>query len=72
MLQTPSKFDFVPGDRFLVYGRCEPISPPKNPRDFDFNRYMSRKGVFQKIHVFADHYKVLAPKKSVLRLAFKT
>lgn len=72
LLQTPSKFDFAPGDRFLVYGRCEPISPPKNPGDFDFNRYMSRKGVFQKIHVFGDHYKVLTPKKSALRLAFKT
>lgn len=72
LLQTATKFHFAPGDRFLVYGRCVPISSPKNPGDFDFKQYMLRKGVSQKIHVIGDHYKALTPEKSMLRISFKT
>ena len=43
----------VPTDRLVFVGKYTPISPPKNPYQFNYKRYMERKGVYGRIEVVA-------------------
>ena len=43
----------APTDRLVFVGKYTPISPPKNPYQFNYKRYMERKGVYGRIEVVA-------------------
>ena len=43
----------VPTDRLVFVGKYTPISPPKNPYQFNYKRYMERKGVYGRTEVVA-------------------
>ena len=43
----------APTDRLVFVGKYTPISPPKNPYQFNYKRYMERKGVYGRTEVVA-------------------
>ena len=43
----------VPTDRLVFVGKYTPIFPPKNPYQFNYKRYMERKGIYGRIEVVA-------------------
>ena len=43
----------APTDRLIFVGKYTPLSPPKNPYQFNYKRYMERKGVFGRVEVIA-------------------
>ena len=43
----------APTDRLVFVGKYTPIFPPKNPYQFNYKRYMERKGIYGRIEVVA-------------------
>ena len=70
LLQTSLESDFAVGHRFLVHGKLIPISPPKNPTDFDFKSYMRRKGISRKLLLTSQVFVPLQSKWSLKSWAF--
>ena len=68
--QTSLEGDFAVGHRFLVHGKLIPISPPKNPTDFDFKSYMRRKGISRKLLLISQVFVPLQSKWSLKSWAF--
>ncbi|MBM0650579.1 ComEC family competence protein [Capnocytophaga genosp. AHN8471] len=43
----------APTDKLVFVGKYTPISPPKNPYQFNYKQYMERKGVFGRVEIIA-------------------
>lgn len=46
-----SKMPFARGQIIDFVGKCNSISPPKNPYQFDYKKYMERQGVYWRVNV---------------------
>lgn len=71
LVQTQHTQPLTVGDRIRAFATLTPIEPPKNPFDFDFKRYLLRKGIVRKIELLENNTVVLPPKQSMKRWAHK-
>lgn len=61
------------GDRLLIVGSPQVTSPPPNPQQFDFQRYLANQQIYHQQFIEADKFKILghAPSCRVVELAIQ-
>lgn len=61
------------GDKLLIAGSPELTSPPPNPQQFDFQKYLASQQIYHQQFIEADRFKVLAhkPPNRIIELAIQ-
>lgn len=61
------------GDRLLVYGSLHEVAAPQNPYQFDYRKYLERKGIRHQLYVTSEQYRVMeqSSEHTVHALAYK-
>lgn len=73
---SKKSFDQIPflyGDRLVIKGAPNELSPPANPNEFDFKRFLTFKNIYHQQFVQADQVKFLesAPRKGFIYYSHK-
>ncbi len=48
------------GDRLIIHTNVQEVSPPKNPEEFNYKRYLSNKGIYNQAYIKSYEWKVLS------------
>jgi competence protein ComEC len=60
-----------PGSYLLVYANMDTLKNPQNPAEFDYGKYLSRKGIFHTVFIKKEKYLLIreGPEKSIMEIA---
>ena len=58
------------GDQLIIHVRLNKISPPQNPGEFNYKRFMANKGIYEQGYVKSSDWKVVARDKGFFLTAF--
>ena len=54
------------GDRLLIKGNLSFLEPPKNPKEFDYKRYLENRSIYQQGYLASDYWRLLDSKSKGL------
>ena len=60
-----SKLKF--GDELLIKGNLNFLEPPKNPKEFDYKRYLENRSIYQQGYLASDDWRLLDSKSKGVR-----
>jgi competence protein ComEC len=68
-----SSIRLLPGDRVLAKSRLYGVSPPKNPGEFDYRRYLAARGIYNQVYLKSGYWEATgnSERKSMNVLAFR-
>jgi len=55
----PALAGVLPGGQMLIHAGLQVVKPPSNPDEFDYRKYLARKGIFHSVYLSTDEWKIL-------------
>lgn len=68
--KDPSVKHLAYGDEVMVQTTINPVSPPANPGEFNYSRYLAFRGIYNQAYVQAANWKLMAREKGNPVIAF--